>query len=55
MTVVKSCPFLGSNESYSSYVIDNPKFLRLVDIINIIIYLEIGYIMQKGHTTPKSQ
>lgn len=55
ITAVNSSPFLGSNESYSNQVRGNSRFPKLVVIINIILYLYIGYIMLKYQTTPKSQ
>lgn len=55
ITVVNSYPFLDSNESYSSYVLDDPRFPKLVDINNIVLYLQTGYIMLESQTTLKSQ
>ena len=45
---VNSChAFLDSNEFNSGYIIDGPRSPKLVDIINIILYLWVGYIMQE--------
>ena len=38
--------FLGRNEFNSRYIIDGPRSPKLVDSINIKLYLWVGYIMQ---------
>ena len=38
--------FLGRNEFNSRCIIDGPRSPKLVDSVNIILYLWVGYIMQ---------